>query len=263
MSLTCGVAIAMTATASAAADGMLKVGTEGEAPPFSMADANGNVTGFDVDVANAICAKLKVKCAFVLQTYDTLIPAIDRKRFDVIISGLGITPERQKKIAFSIPYASSPQYFIVAKNSPLAKITSLDAIKKALADKTVGVVTGTIYARFIAKNIPTANIKSYDSLNQLESDLEAKRIDAAFDDAASWTDFLPTPAGADFARVNVKVVPSDDMTTLSPGMAVGLRLTDTALKQKIDDALCAIIKSGDMKAMSGKWFHDDYSLPCN
>jgi octopine/nopaline transport system substrate-binding protein len=259
----CGLAAATAATAGLAADGMLKVGTEGDAPPYSMTDANGNVTGFDADVANAICAKLKVKCVFVTQAFDTLIPAIDNKRFDVIISGLGITPERQKKIGFSIPYVSSPQYFIVSKGSPLEKIATLDGIKKALGGKTVGVVTGTTYARFIAKNIPTANIKSYDSLNQLESDLEAKRFDAAFDDAASWTTFLPTPAGADFTRVNVKVVATDDLSTLGPGMAVGLRQTDSALKQKIDVALCAIIKSGDMKTMSEKWFHDDYSLPCS
>jgi membrane-bound lytic murein transglycosylase MltF len=70
---------------------------------------------FDADVARAICAKLDVTCKFVVQAFDTLIPALDAKRFDIIISGLGITEERKKKIGYSIPYASAPQYFIVSQ----------------------------------------------------------------------------------------------------------------------------------------------------
>jgi octopine/nopaline transport system substrate-binding protein len=262
LSLMCGLAIAMATTASLAAEGTLKVGTEGEAPPFSMADANGNVTGFDADVANAICAKLKVKCEFVVQAFDTLVPSIDTKRFDVIISGLGITEERKKKIGYSIPYASSPQYFVVPKGSPVAPLKTLDEVKKALAGKAVGVVNGTTYARFIAKNIPSADLKTYDSLNQLKSDVVAKRLDAAFDDASSIADFVKSPEGADFARVDVKVIATDDPTTLGHGMGVGMRKTDAELKGKIDVALCEIIKSGEMKAMSQKWFQDDYSLAC-
>ncbi|WP_245511892.1 transporter substrate-binding domain-containing protein, partial [Mesorhizobium sp. M8A.F.Ca.ET.202.01.1.1] len=77
-----------------AEDGVLRVGTEGDAPQFSMADANGNVTGFDADIANGICAELKVKCKFVVQTFSSLVPSMDSDRFDVIISGLGITNER-------------------------------------------------------------------------------------------------------------------------------------------------------------------------
>jgi len=262
LSLVCGLAIAIVTNAGIAAEATLKVGTEGEAPPFSMADANGNVTGFDADVATAICAKLKVKCEFVVQAFDTLVPSIDTKRFDVIISGLGITEERKKKIGYSIPYASSPQYFVVPKDSPLAPMTTLDEVKKGLAGKSVGVVNGTTYARFIAKNVPSADLKTYDSLNELKSDVVAKRIDAAFDDASSIADFVKSPEGSDFARVNVKVIATDDPSTLGHGMGVGLRKTDTELKGKIDVALCEIIKSGEMKAMSEKWFQDDYSLAC-
>lgn len=91
---------------AAAEDGVLRVGTEGDAPKFSMADPSGKVTGFDADIANGICAALKVKCVFVVQTFSSLVPSMDSDRFDVIISGLGITAEREKKIDYSIPYAS-------------------------------------------------------------------------------------------------------------------------------------------------------------
>ncbi|RVD33746.1 transporter substrate-binding domain-containing protein, partial [Mesorhizobium sp. M8A.F.Ca.ET.023.02.2.1] len=70
-----------------AAEGELSIGTEGAYPPWSMSDANGNVTGFDADVGALLCTKLGVTCHFVVQAFDGLIPALKAKRFDVIISG--------------------------------------------------------------------------------------------------------------------------------------------------------------------------------
>lgn len=245
-----------------AEDGVLTVGTEGDAPQFSMADANGNVTGYDADVANAICKEMKVKCKFVVQSFSTLIPSIDTDRFDVIISGLGITEERKKKIDYSIPYGSAPQYFAVAKDSPVAAMTSLPEVLKALSGKSVGVVNGTTYARYIAKNIPTADLKTYDSTTQLTADFAAGRLDAAFGDGPTWADFLKAPDGANFTRVEIKIRSIDDPTTLGQGMGVGLRKGNAELKAKLDKAICTLINSGTMSKASQVWFNDDYTIPC-
>ena len=79
--------VSALAMAASAKDGVLRIGTEGDAPKFSMADPSGNVTGFDADIANGICAELKLKCEFVVQTFSSLVPSMDSDRFDVIISG--------------------------------------------------------------------------------------------------------------------------------------------------------------------------------
>ncbi len=150
--LACAAALSILTGAASAKEGVLTVGTEGDAPKFSMADAEGHVTGFDADVGNAICGELKVKCQFVVQSFSTLIPSIDTNRFDVIISGLGITPERQKRIDYSVPYASCPQYFAVPKGSPIANLTTLPEILKSLDGKDVGAVNGTTDAKYLAKN---------------------------------------------------------------------------------------------------------------
>ncbi|MBM7046504.1 transporter substrate-binding domain-containing protein [Rhizobium lusitanum] len=257
-----GLLFSSLSMSARADDGTLTVGTEGDAPQFSMADANGNVTGYDADVANAICKEMKVKCKFVVQSFSTLIPSIDTNRFDVIISGLGITDERKKKIDYSIPYGSAPQYFAVAKGSPIASMTSLAEVLKALDGKSIGVVNGTTYARYIAKNIPTADLKTYDSTTQLTADFAAGRLDAAFGDAPTWADFLKTSDGANFTRVEIKVRSSDDPTTLGQGMGVGLRKGNTELKAKLDKAICALIKDGTMTKVSQTWFSDDYTLSC-
>ena len=243
-------------------DGVLRVGTEGDAPQFSMADANGNVTGFDADIANGICAELKVKCKFVVQTFSSLVPSMDKDRFDIIISGLGITDERMKKIDYSIPYATTPQYFVVPKDSPFVGLKTLPEIEKALAGKTIGVVNGTTYAQFIKKHIPTADLKTYDATTQQNSDLATGRLDAAFGDSPTWVDFLGSPDGANFARIDVKVTGADDHEALGYGMGVGLRKGNTELKTKLDAALCDMINSGKVKAASENWFKDDYTIPC-
>lgn len=262
IALACGVALSTFSSLAMAKDGVLLVGTEGDAPNFSMADASGNVTGYDADVANAICGELKVKCEFVVQAFSTLVPSMDTNRFDVIISGLGITEERKQKIDYSIPYGSSPQYFAAPKDSPIAGMTSLPDVLTALTGKAVGVVNGTTHSKFIAKNVPDVDLKTYDATTQMTADLGAGRLDAGFSDSSTWEDFLKSPEGADFVRLNLRVRSVDDPTTLGQGMGVGLRKGNTELKAKLDTAVCDLIKSGKMTEISQKWFKEDYTLPC-
>jgi octopine/nopaline transport system substrate-binding protein len=260
--LATGLLVSALATGASAKDGVLRIGTEGDAPKFSMADPSGDVTGFDADIAKGICAELKMKCEFVVQTFSSLVPSMDSDRFDVIISGLSITDERAKKIDYSIPYATTPQYFVVAKDSPLAKLKTLAEVEKALDGKSVGVVTGTTYAKFVQKKIPSADLKTYDATTQQLADLASGRIDAAYSDSPTMMDFLATPDGANFAKVEVKVMAMDDPATLGKGMGVGMKKGNTELKTKVDAALCKMVNDGKVKEASMTWFQDDYTIPC-
>lgn len=244
-----------------AADGELSVGTEGEYPPWSIADANGNVTGFDADTAAIICDKLKVKCKFVVQAFDGLIPALQSKRFDVIISGMSRTKKRMETIDFSVGYAELPNMVIVPKGSDISKAASIPDLLKALDGKKVGVQAGTTHAHFMEKMVPTADLKTYDSLDKMEIDLAGGRLDAGFADSQALDDFLGKPDGANFELVNV-VIPSKTDETLGLGVGVGIRKDDTELKAKIDAALCASIKDGTLVEASKKWFKRDITTPC-
>lgn len=261
LSLAMGAAVLFSTYAPAQA-ATLSVGTEGDAPPFSMADASGNVTGYDADVATAICTELKMQCKFVVQSFNTLIPSLSAGEFDVVISGLGITETRKKQIDFSIPYAGVTKYFAVKKGSPLLQATSLDAIGKALDGKSVGVVNGTTYAKYVAKHFANADIKSYDSVNQMVSDLQSGRLYAAFSDSPTWADVMKTPGGASITRVPVAVRQKEDPEILGTGMGVGIRKGNAELKKRVDTALCTLIKDGTMKKISLKWFQEDYTIPC-
>lgn len=243
------------------AEGVLAIGTEGEYPPWSMADASGNVTGFDADVGNLLCTKLNMTCKFVVQAFDGLIPALKAKRFDVIISGMSITAERKKEINFSNGYAELSNMFVVPKSSDLAGITDLDTLLKSLDGKKVGVQAGTTHAHFIEKRAPKADLKTYDTLDQMQIDLASGRIEAAFADVSALQDFLGKPDGKDFQFVDVSIR-SDADPTLGEGIGVGIPLENTELKAKIDTALCELIADGSIGKASQKWFKSDITLPC-
>ena len=244
-----------------AADGELSIGTEGAYPPWSMSDASGNVTGFDADVGALLCTKLALKCHFVVQAFDGLIPALKAKRFDVIISGMSITADRRKEINFSVGYAELANMFVAAKGSDLAGITDVDTLLKSLDGKKVGVQAGTTHAHFLEKRAPNADLKTYDTLDQMQIDLASGRLDTAFADRSALQDFLDKPDGQNFQLVDVEIKSTFD-PTLGEGIGVGIAQDNTELKGKIDKALCELIADGSVGKASQKWFKTDISRPC-
>lgn len=97
-----GLSIACLTSASAlSAESELRLGTDATFPPFESKDASGHLQGFDIDLGNAICHQLLMKCVWVENSFDGLIPALRARKFDAIISSLSITPEREKSISFS------------------------------------------------------------------------------------------------------------------------------------------------------------------
>lgn len=256
------VALLAGVATGAQAEGQLKIGTEGAYPPWSMADANGAVTGFDADVGNMLCTKLAMKCEFVVQAFDGLIPALKAKQFDVIISGMSITAERKKEINFSIGYAELANKVVVPKDSDLAGITEIPALLTALNGHSVGVQAGTTHAHFMEKLAPDATLKTYGTLDEMQIDLANGRIDAGFADVSALQNFLDKPEGANFQFVPVNITSTFD-PTLGEGVGVGIRQDDTELKAKIDKALCELIADGSIAASSQKWFKMDISRPCH
>jgi octopine/nopaline transport system substrate-binding protein len=254
--------LAAGVSSSLAAEGELSIGTEGAYPPWSMSDAAGNVTGFDADVGALLCAKLDKKCHFVVQAFDGLIPALKAKRFDVIISGMSITADRKKEINFSVGYAELANMFVAPKDSDLVGIKDIDTLLKSLDGKKVGVQAGTTHAHFLEKRVPGADLRTYDTLDQMQIDLATGRIDTAFADLSALQDFLAKPDGQNFQLVDVRIQSTFD-PSLGEGIGVGIAQDNTALKADIDKALCELVADGSIGKASEKWFKSDISLPCH
>src|SRR6476661_4279994 len=109
------LASALAIGAAAAQDKTVKIATEGAYAPWNFTGAGGKLEGFEVDLANELCTRMKVKCEIVAQDWDGIIPALTAKKYDAIMAGMSITDERKKTIDFSNPYAAGPNGFLVAK----------------------------------------------------------------------------------------------------------------------------------------------------
>lgn len=250
--------LALLGSQAAVAD-TLKIGTEGGYPPWSMVDAAGKVTGFDADVGQALCKQLGADCKFVVQAFDSLIPSLDAKRFDLIISGMSYTPERAKRISFSIPYAVEDAIFVLPKKSELVNADKEQTIFDGLAGKTIGVQGGTTHGAYLSKMAPKTTVKNYDTLDQMQIDLDAGRLDGTFADLTSQSKFLHKVGEENFALSKLVIKGSSDPETLGYGIAVGIHKGNAELKAKVDAALCKLIEDGTIKSSSEKWFDIDIS----
>ena len=115
---TVGLALLGSALAiggAAAQQKTIKIATEGAYAPWNFTGAGGKLEGFEIDLANDLCKRMKVKCEIVAQDWDGIIPALTAKKYDAIMAGMSITDERKKAIDFAGPYANGPNGYMVAK----------------------------------------------------------------------------------------------------------------------------------------------------
>src|SRR5690606_4591417 len=111
IALAASAAMLMLGTAQAQED-VVKIGTEGAYPPFNNLTADGKLEGFDIDIAQALCDEMKVKCEFVTQDWDGIIPALQAGKFDAIIASMSITPERAQQVDYTNKSYNKPPQII-------------------------------------------------------------------------------------------------------------------------------------------------------
>ena len=229
----------------------IRFGVDASYPPFESKAADGKLVGFDIDLGNEICRRLKAKCVWVENDFDGMIPALKASKFDGVLSSMSMTPPRQAQIAFSSKLFNTPTRLVAKKGSTILPTP------ESLKGKRIGVEQGTIQETYAKTywEAKGAKIVPYQNQDQVYADLIAGRIDAALQDAVqAEVGFLKTPRGAGFDFVGKAL---DDAKTLGSGTAIGMRKEDTDLKAKIDKAIADIIKDGTYKKIEKKYFDFD------
>lgn len=229
------------------ADGVLTVGSDTAFPPFE--SMNGDTAeGFDVDLADALAKEMGLTVNFTSQTFDTLIPQLKAGgTFDVIMSGMTITAEREKEITFSTPYIDSNQSIAVVKGK-VAKLDGNDAaaINTAFTGKVIGVQSGTTGEAWAKENIKGAKqIVPFSDTLAAFSALNAGKVDGVVND-------LPVSA----YLVKTSYTNNELVAEIPTGeqYGIGIATPNAALQKSINDALQALKDSGEYKAIYMKWF---------
>ncbi len=227
--------------------GVLTVGSDTAFPPFE--SMNGTTAeGFDVDIANAVAKQMGLTVNFTSQKFDTLIPQLKAGgTFDVIMSGMTITPERQKEITFSTPYIDSNQSIAVVKGKfPKADGNDPAAINKEFTGKIIGVQSGTTGEAWAKENIKGAkSITPFDDTLSAFSALNGGKVDAVVNDL---------PVTAYLVLTSYK---SDEIIAEIPTQeqyGIGIAQSNPDLKTAIDAGLQKIKDSGEYATIYQKWF---------
>lgn len=242
-------AFAFATSVSAQAPGWAKVriGVEANYPPFSQMSPDGKFSGFDIDIANALCAQMKAECTMVSQEWDGMMPALNAKKFDMIVASMSITEERKKSADFSDSYYDIPSTWI-GKTGSLKEITPA-----ALKGKTIIVTRNTPRARFLAESYKESEILQVAKEAEVTMELAAGRGDIGFGSSlAATAAFLKSPQGKDYSRLGAPVMLGG--AAQGGGVGIAMRKGEENLRTKVNTALKAISANGVYKSINDKYF---------
>jgi polar amino acid transport system substrate-binding protein len=214
--------------------------------PFTSKDASGKWVGWEVDFMNALCADIKEKCSIEEVAWDGIIPALQAKKFDAIMSSMSITPERAKTINFSDMYYNSAAVLIGPKGA------DKDFSPEHLKGKNVGVQVSTTHAAYIAKYYEPkgAVVKTYATQDEANADLAAGRLDYVMADGVALQAFIDTDQGK---CCEVKGAVPIDIDVLGPGVGFGIRKDDAALLAKVNKGIQDLAGDGTFAKITATW----------
>lgn len=217
----------------------IRIATESSYKPLSYTDAEGKLIGFEIDLINALCEEMKAQCDISSQEWDGLIPGLQAKKFDAIIAGMSITPERLEKVDFTEPYLSNGLILVAKKGDDIS-------VQDDFADLAVGAQRATIAAQYIEDTYPKAKVNLYDTQENAYLDLTSGRIRALFSDKVTAAFWLTSEEGSAFEQKGAEFKADDTM-----GIAV--RKGDE-LASKFNSALEALKASGKYDEIAAPYF---------
>ena len=224
----------------------ITVATEGAYPPFNYLDRKGLPAGFEMELAQEICERMKAECEFVADKWDNLVPGLLDKKYDIIMSSLEVNSERRRRLGLSRRYYLSPGAFIAAKGQPF------DGPPALLRNKRIGVQKDSTHSDWLDKSFRrSAQIKRYSTVNDALAALAKDEVDAVFGDKAQLWLWSQKPEGKCCEIVGQDI---KDNQTLGLGVSAGLRKEDSKLRDALNKAFGEMMTDGTYKKINDKYF---------
>ncbi len=210
----------------------IRIATEGAYPPFNYTNADGSLAGFDIDVANALCEQMQAKCEVVAQDWDGIIPGLLAQKYDAVVAGMSITPERQEKVDFTEPYFANTMVWLTDTKGSFDPMTIANLKLGGQRSTTPGVY---LQDNYDGKDGNTVQL--YDNYDNAYLDLKSGRSDAVLAEKVSAKSWLAdNPEG--FGIVGDEIDNDDNI-------AIAVRKGD-ALKDEFNKALSEIRSNGEL-----------------
>lgn len=228
----------------------IRVAIEGSYPPFSERDGKKGWKGFDVDIANALCARIQARCTFIQRDWDQIQDSLLRNEVDAIVASMSITVPRKQRMEFTNRYYHTAARFVARDDAEL----EIDAA--GLAGKKVGVQRKTVHEDFVRAAFGAGSeIVAFTTTGEGVEALRSGAIDAFLGDAmALQSSFLAKPAGKGFAFVGA---PITEARFFGEGIGIAIRKGDQDLRWKLNRALDEIRADGTYQELSNRYFGFD------
>ena len=221
--------------------------TADDYPPLNFALADGTLTGFNVEIARAICEELEIGCTIQARRFDTLIDSLATGKGDAVVASIAATPETRARIDFSMPYYQTPARFVGRKGKAPAAVSAA-----ALAGKTIGVVAGSAHEAYLETFFPEAKPKSYPSVPALQAALRAGEVDAAFGDGLTFAVWLNGASSGDCCAFFGG--PYCESRYFGEGIGIAVRTDDVQLRRAMNWALARLSARGTYAELYLKYF---------
>ncbi len=262
-------AVVLLSAFPARADDVIKVGTYRHYPPWTISDAAGTITGFEIDLVSELCKRMGAKCEIVTVDWEKVYDELDAGKYDAYLGCMTVTAERSKRVTFSQPYALTPEYFATTVGNDLTSLlmlnrldldrmnseeeASLNSLIGALKGKRVGVHVDTVYETF-AKQYLTgiSDVRIYHVETEKYADMVGGKLDAILDGGAALHEFILSKDGG-----------GGSLTLFGPaliggpfghGVGVAMRLGNEGLRQRFDTAIAATKADGTLSRLALTWF---------
>lgn len=222
----------------------IRFATEATYPPFEFVDETGQIRGFDIDVANAICKQMKAQCTFYNQSFNSLIPSLKMGKFDALISAIGVTAERLKQVAFTQSYYQPSGSFVAA--------TSKHYTLADMPGKTIGVQQGSTFEKYLQDYYHSKiTVKTYASIQDAFLDLISGRVEVVIADTPIAQAWLKQNNSMEYSIVEK---PITDEKYFGTGYGIAVNLKNTELLNALNTALAEIKANGTYAKITKQYF---------
>ena len=225
--------------------------TTDDYPPLNFALPDGSLSGFNVDVARAICKELDIGCTIQARRWDTLIDSLASGKGDAVIASVAPSNSLRGLVDFSLPVYETPARFVASKDAP-----PFSATPAGVAGKTVGVVAGTAHEAYLKVFFPAAREQPFATLAELESALKSNAIAIAFVDGVTFSIWLNGEDASSCCAFRGD--PYLESRFFGEGVGIAVRKDDDELRKAFNWALARIMKNGVYSEIYLKYFPVDF-----
>ncbi|GHE21703.1 transporter substrate-binding domain-containing protein [Halomonas urumqiensis] len=226
----------------------IRIGVDVPYEPMEYRTPDGELTGFDIDLGDAMCAEIGIQCEWVVQGWDGIIPGLQARKYDAIMSSMTINEQRREQVLFSDPYITPPSAWFAPADSEIGTPS-----EETLEGLTVGVQRGTLQDNYVTDLYgDVADVNRYATADDMVLDMDSGRLDAVFLDFPIGKSTLLDSDAGDYMLIGERI--TEPKEYFGEGFGIAFRQRDQELAEAFNAALATLQENGTYDEIHERYF---------